>query len=127
MADTFTLSGSYETHPTTGSPSAVPNVVAPVSEVVQLENKSVQFFVLDADAPVSVQFPAGFTCNVLVVKAQGGKARVRLTSADGSSQAVPVDTFLALISQTVGITAIDLTREPGVLTQVQVFLGDAAL
>lgn len=126
MADTFALTGSYSTNPTTGSPSAIPSLTAPLDERMQLENKSVQFFDLTADAPVSVLFSAGFNCNVLVVKSDGGKVRVSITSADGAVQAVPVDGFLALTSQSVPITAITLTRAPGVQVQVQVFMGDQA-
>lgn len=126
MADTFALTGSYSTNPTTGSPSAIPSLNAPLDERMQLENKSVQFFDLTADPAVNVLFPAGFNCNVLVVKVDGGKAKVRITSADGATQSIPVDGFLALTSQSVPITAIDLTRVPGVQVQVQVFMGDQA-
>ena len=124
--DTFTLTGAFETKPTSGSLSGVPSLVASLDERVQLENKSIQYFDLTGDAPVSVLFPTSFDCNVLVVKVDGGKARVRLTSSDGSTQSVPVDGFLVLMTYSVPITAIDLTRAPGVQVQVQVFMGDQA-
>jgi hypothetical protein len=126
MADIFQIDGTYTTKPTVGNPSAFPSLVAPLAESLQLGNKSVQSFELDADAPENVQFPDGFVCNVLVVKATGGKVRVRITSSDGATQAVPVDGLFILISESVGLTAIDLTRVSGVLTNVEVFMGEVA-
>jgi hypothetical protein len=91
---------------------------------LSLTRKDLDSVVLSADAPLSVSFGSGVvSAAVVILKATGGKVRARLTSADGSQQAVPVDDLLVLISQSVPITAIDLTRVPGVLTTVDVFLG----
>jgi hypothetical protein len=125
-ADTFALIGSYQTTPVNGAPSADPEFIAPISEIVQIDAKQYSTYTLSADAPVVVAFGGVINCNVLVVKCVGGKIRVRVTSADGAMQAVPVDTFLALTNLSVPITAIDLTRSPGVLTTVRVFLGEKA-
>jgi len=127
MADTFILSGTYSTNPTQGNPSAVPSLSAPIDERLQLDNKTVQYFDLTSDAPVAVQFPSGFAANLLIVKTEGGKVRVRITSSDGTTQAIPVDKFLVLFTESVDITAVDLTRELGVEVLVNVFMGDQAL
>jgi hypothetical protein len=124
MADVFKLEGSYSTHPTSGSPSGNPEIDAPISERVGLKNKTVGYYELTADAPVSVDFGGLANVNVLYLKTVGGKVRVRITSSDGATQSIPVDTVLAIISKSVAITAIDLTRVAGVDTNVRVFLGE---
>jgi hypothetical protein len=100
------------------------NIIASLCASLSLTRKDFDSVVLDVDTPVAVNFGSGVTsAAVVVLKATGGKVRARLTSADGSQQAVPVDDQLLLVSQSVPIIAIDLTRVPGVLTSVDVFLG----
>lgn len=124
MADVFRLDGSYQTQPTSGNLSGNPEVDALISERVGLRNKAIAVYQLTADAPVSVSLAGMAGVNVLMLKTVGGKVRVRFTSADGVQQAIPVDSFLALINLSVPITAIDLTRQPATATTVQVFLGE---
>lgn len=124
MADVFRLDGSYQTQPTSGNLSGNPEVDALISERVGLRNKAIAVYNLTADSPVSVSLSGMSGINVIMLKTVGGKVRVRLTSADGVQQAIPVDSFLALIDLTVPITAIDLTRQPATATTVQVFLGE---
>lgn len=124
MADVFRLDGSYQTQPTSGNLSGNPEVDALISERVGLRNKAIAVYNLTADSPVSVSLSGMAGVNVIMLKTVGGKVRVRLTSADGVEQAIPVDSFLALIDLTVPITAIDLTRQPATATTVQVFLGE---
>lgn len=81
---------------------------------------------LTADAPVVLPLGGLADANVLIVKAVGGKVTVRITSSDGSQQAVPVDSFLALISASTPMTAVDVARSPGVQTVVKYFLGQKA-
>ena len=91
---------------------------------MSLTRKDLDTISLDTDAPLAVNFGSGVTqAAVAILKATGGKVRARITSADGSQQSIPVDDLLVLISQSVPITGIDLTRVPGVLTTVSVFLG----
>jgi hypothetical protein len=124
VADNFSLTGSYQASPAFGSPSGIGAIIAPVDEEMQLVDKFYDSVSLAVDAPVSVPFGGGVTnAHVVILKATGGKVRARLTSADGVSQAVPVDSFAVFTSRSVPITAIDLTRVPGTLTSVDVFLG----
>lgn len=126
MADKYSLAGSYSTTPALGNPSGQPSLEAPIQESVSLIKKSEQEYTLDADAPVTVSLGGLTQAQVLNIKAVGGKVRVRLTSADGAQQAIPVDGFLSLICLTVPITAIDLTRVAGTETIVTVFLGQTS-
>jgi len=124
MADVFALEGSYSSRPTSGNPSGNPEVEAPISERITLNNKTVGYYELTSDSPVNVDLGGLSSVNVLVIKTVGGKARVRITSSDGSTQAVPVDSFFVLITKSVAVTAIDLTRVAGIDTNVRVFLGE---
>ncbi len=126
MADIFKLLGAYTTQPTSGSPSGDPEVSAPLSESVGLVRKSVASFNLTADTATVIPLNGLTQVNVLVVKTIGGKVRLRITSADGTTQAIPVDSFYASISLSVPITAIDVTRVAGQQTTVRAFLGERA-
>lgn len=127
MADTLRLLGSYQTTPLLGPTSGVPTVDAPIDDTVQLTKKVALEYVLDTDDPVSVSLAGLTALSVLFVTVIGSKVRVRITSADGATQAVPVDDLFMLISRSVPITAIDLTRAAaGVETTVNLFLGQSA-
>ena len=121
--DTFRFSGSYTTRPTSGNPSGDPEIEASIDERVGLANKVIGLYELTTDSPVSVGLGGLTGANVVIVKTVGGKARVRLTSSDGTTQAVPVDSLMVLITSSVAVTAIDLTRGAGVSTTVKVTLG----
>jgi hypothetical protein len=123
VADSFSFVATYGTSPPTGTTAAA-SICANLSEALSLTRKDLDTVVLNADAPLSVSFGSGVaSAAVVILKATGGKVRARITSADGSQQSIPVDDLLVLIAQSVPITAIDLTRVPGVSTTVDVFLG----
>lgn len=125
MADRFVLSGSYTTTPLGGEPSFDPNIDSPIDEAIQLSNKHIDTIDLGVDTPVAVSFGGLTNANIIMLKSTAGvKVRARITSADGTDQAIPFDTFLVLMSMDVPVTAIDLTRLTGTPTQVRVFLGE---
>ncbi len=126
MADSFKLQGSYAVSPLTSPLSFAPSVLADINESRTLKAKQVTEHTLDADAPVNVDFGGVVNANVITLKAVGGKVRARFTSADGSQQSVPFDTYFILMSESVPVTAIDLTRVAGTATTVRVFLGEKA-
>jgi len=126
MADIFQLSGSYVVNPAVGAPSGLGGIETPLSECVVLDQKVLRDYVLTSDAPVDVDFGNVPSAHVLIVKSVGGKVRVRITTADGATQAVPVDSLLILLSLSVPFTAVDLMRVVGTRTIVQVFLGERA-
>lgn len=124
MADRFTLSGGYATEPLGGEPSFAALVNAIIDESVILDKQVVDTVRLLVDTPVVLNFGGVTNANIVILKSTGGvKVKARLTSADGTAQAVPFDTFLILMSMDTPITAIDFTRLAGVETDVRVFLG----
>jgi hypothetical protein len=86
----------------------------------------VQTVSLTTDNPTALTLGTLSEANFLVMRADGGKVRVRITSSDGTSQSIPVDPFLILRCDSVGITAIDITRTTGTDTDVYAVLGEKA-
>lgn len=126
MADTFSLQGTYTATPASGSPSADPQITAPINESMTLANEIVSQITLSVDGPVALPVVSLDGVNVVILKAVGGKVIARFTSADGSAQAVPVDSFLAITSASADITAISVERTPATTTVVKYFLGQKA-
>lgn len=124
MATQFGLSGSYTAEPLDGVPSLDPSIGTPIDETMQLAYKATSEVHLTVDTPVAVDFAGVTNANIVILKAVGGKVRARLTSADGTTQAIPVDSVLILTSREVPITAVDLTRLPATDTVVRYFLGE---
>jgi len=124
MADSFKLLGSYEVNPLGNPLSFAPQVVAQISESKTLKVKQVVDITLGVDTPVVVPFGGVVNANVVILKAIGGKVSAGVTSADGAAQAVPFDSYWILMSDSVPVTALALTRTAGVITTVRVFLGE---
>lgn len=127
MADVFRFSGEFSAAPATfelGVQQA-PEILAPVLHSLYLVRRLNTVISLDSDAPVSVNLGSMTGAHVVILQATS-KVRARLTSSDGSQQALPVDPLQVLLTLAVPVTALDLTRLPGVATEVQVFLGEKA-
>ena len=125
MADLFEFSGSFSATPATGAPSGQPTVSAPLAETLLLQHQLSLRLDLTTNDPVSVPLTGLSAAHVVFMRATG-KVRVRLTSDDGSAQAVPCDPTLNIISQSVPITALDITRVADQATTVDIFLGERA-
>lgn len=126
MASSFALTGSYTATPSGAYPSGDPMVTASLDERMSLANELVSQLVLDSEGPTSIPLGGLDKVNLLVLKVAGNPVTVRLTSAAGTTQAIPVDTFLSLFSRGSDITAIDVTRTLGSLTTIKYFLGEKA-
>lgn len=126
MSDQFTLSGSYNVTPLGSAASLDPNIDATLSEALVLAYKQYIPVHLAVDTPVSVPYGTVTNAHVVILKAQGGKVDAVLTSADGSTQVIPFDSVLIIVSQSAPITAISLTRVAATDTIVRVFLGEKA-
>ncbi len=125
MSDTLSLDGTVITTPTLGSPSGIPTLTVPLSQQMSLVNKSIQQFDLTTDAPVTVDLSALDQANFLLIQTVGGKVTAGITSdLDPSRQKVPVDPLLIQFYQSGSISALDLTRQAGVETNVYVFIGE---
>jgi len=126
--DLFRLQGQWSTSPQDGGllrSGAAPIGPTPVNECVTLDEKTLDCIQLASDGPQSVAFGGVARANVVVIQADK-KIDALLTSADGTAQVVPVDGTFVLITRTVPVTAISLTRVPATLTNVNVFIGEKA-
>lgn len=121
--ETLTISGSYSSVPPSFPPSAAQETSSPINEVSYLQHKSADTLSLTVDGPVAIPFAGLTVCNVIIISCTG-KVRVRITSADGAQQAIPVDGFLIWKSGSVPVTAIDLTRVTGIETDVTYYIGE---
>jgi hypothetical protein len=126
MSDLFSLAGSYDVTPNQGAASMDPTIDSPISETLQLNAKHYDEVHLSTDAATTVPFGTVANAHVVLLKAEGGPCIAKVTSAAGSAQSIPFDTFLILMSVGSPITAIALTRSPAVDTTVRVFLGEKA-
>lgn len=127
MADVFRLTGEFSAAPAVfelGVPQD-PEVLGALLQSLYLQRKLNTRVSLTGDSPVSVNFESLASAHVILLQATA-KVRVRLTSTDGSQQAVPAGPLAILINDAVPVTALDLTRLPGVNTEVHVFLGERA-
>ena len=124
-ADQFNLSGGYTCEPLGTPTSFAASIDAVIGEALVLKAKHYDTILLSADAVSVVSFGGVVNAHVVILKATG-KVKARVTSTDGATQAVPFDTYWILMSQSVPITAIDLTRVPATDTTVFVFLGEKA-
>lgn len=80
---------------------------------------------LTGDAPVVVSLDGWTGFNVLHLESDT-KVTALITSADGSSQAIPFDDLLSLVSRAVPITGLSLQRAPGQVATVTMTLGQKA-
>lgn len=124
MSESFALTATLESKPLVGNPSGQPSVILPINEKVTLERSLVTTLELTSDSPVIVNLGPITNVNVLMVRAVGSKVRLRVTSADGTNQAIPVDPVVTLINRTIPITAVEVMRTPTYDTTVFVFLGE---
>lgn len=127
MSDKFTLQANARATPNSTLPlgSGCPTIDIPFDEEVTLATKNYEEVGLSVDTPVAVSFGGVTNASVVIISTvNGAKVTVRITSADGATQSIPIDDTLILISRSVPVTAIDLTRVPATDTNVKVFLGE---
>jgi hypothetical protein len=122
--DTFKLSGHLSIRPPPAIVVTDFTIENDVLEQVSVTKKLAGRMTLDADGPEVLNLADMTAVHVVQIKVDQ-KVVVRLTSADGSVQAIPVDPYLLLISRLVGFTAITVERLPNVATSVQFVLAQA--
>jgi len=123
--DLFKLDGSWSAGQACGlgDGCGAPIWEACFCESMYLAQKESSTYTLTVDSAVAVAFAGVTNANVVIITTNQ-KIKVRITSADGAVQSIPVDGLLIIVSKTVPITAIDLTRVPATETRVRVFLGE---
>lgn len=128
MSDVLSLQGSITTGEGCGCATPFsPSVAIPIETSLPIKGAvNMGEFELTDDSPVSVPLAALAKAHVVFLHVTGGKVRARLTSADGSSQAIPVDPVLYVQSESVPFTALDLTRAAGTHVTVRVLLAESA-
>lgn len=113
---TLNLSGSLTLQAPSFPPSAAQAIAQPISEVAYVGVWDAQSPTLTVDGAIDIPFPIGMTeCHFVYLKVQGGAPIIlSLTSADGTLQDVPVDSLLIQFFLNEPVTAIQVTRSPGV-------------
>jgi len=120
------LEGSITIANPVGAPSGQPTVLLTLEEKVYLKRVLSTNVSLLTDVLTPVSLGPLAKVNYLIVRAEGGYVRVRITSSQGVTQSIPVDPSLILQSDDLDITAIDLLRESTVDTEVYIVLGEKA-
>lgn len=125
--DEFELNARWHSRPQDGGLliSGAAELGAKIVEFVTLDQKTLAPYQLTADTPQQVAYAGVVNGNVVIVNADQPMT-VQITSASGVLQSIPIDDQLIIISRTVPITAIQLVRTPGTLTNVAVFVGEMA-
>jgi hypothetical protein len=120
----FQLRGAYRAV-LENETDGVPLVGADLDLRLGLSKRHADDLVLSADGWTPVAFGGISLARVVVLRWQaavGGD--VRITSADGVQQVVPLSDYLLLTCRDVPVTAVDVRRSPGVPTVVKLFLGE---
>lgn len=121
MSGVINIDGSIVYTPSDASIPA-PTIPWPFNLTIAVSAvKAVGQIDLASDSPVALALD-GMQPNVIAVYA-ASKVVVRLTCADGTTQAISVDPWLHLVSISTPYTAIDFTRVSGVAGSVVVLLG----
>lgn len=118
--------GSATIEPPGGNPSGQPTTLVQIDDTLALSNFLSTVVYLTTDSPVSVSLGPLTGVNYLSIRSGDAATRARLTSSVGSTQAVSVYPFLEVRSDTVPITAIDLTRTAGIDSEVFIVMGQKA-
>lgn len=124
MADNFVLTGKYTVTPRSATEPGFTINPGEFGTNFDITRKLSQTVHLDNDLIEGVAFGdlAAVGAHVVILDTRENKnVTVTVTSAVGVAQTTPSDTFL-VISRTEPITAISLTRQPGIATVVDITL-----
>jgi len=109
MSNTVAVDLTISSTPPSGADFPTATVTAAASKT-RLWSKSETFTRNLAGAVNTNIFPSAMTqVECLYVKVSGGSVTLKLTSAAGAAQIVPVDTFFVLITSTQPLTAITVS------------------
>lgn len=114
----LTFNGSYTLATPAFPPSSAQQVLSPFSQTNYLAYWSANSLDLTVNTAVALPMGNVAAANFIYICAVGGKVMVRITSADGTTQSIPVDPLLILYCASVPVTAIDITRVVGTPTTI---------
>lgn len=120
MAQQLTIEGSLVIAESVGDYQGQSQITNSIKESMTIDQYQSTVYQLTSDSAQTVALGSLSAVNAIQIRVVGNKVRLRLTSSDGTSQAIPVDGFFCLITDSVNITAIDLTRTSGSDTTVYV-------
>jgi hypothetical protein len=126
LADSFKLLGSYDLNPLTAPLSFAQVQSAPINEAMTVKATMWTEMNLILDPAYTVNFGGVTNAHIVILKSTNGKVLATITTADGTSQVVPFDTYWILMSEASPVTALTLTRVAGVETTVRIFLAEQA-
>ena len=124
MANRFSLSGGWNVDAASGSNSFDPAFATVINEVRTLDYRQVTVQDLLTNGEVTISFGAVTEAHVLIVDASAA-VTMKLTSTAGTDQIVVADKLILLCADT-PVTALKVTRSPGVDTTLRIFAGQAA-
>ena len=124
MSYSLKLQGSLTA--SSGNAPNSPELSYALDEALTVKAFQTYEMVLNADPAQAVALAGVANIHYLYVKTVGGKVRVRVTSADGSQQSIPVDDHLILQASAVPSTAVDFTRVSGAVTTVRGLVAEKA-
>lgn len=119
MGSTLVFQGDITATPTQ-SQSAQSLLPAELYAIIPLAKKSYGEFILTDSTVTAVPLGGLTEVHVLCVQTNAGKVRLRITTADGATQAIPVDPVYVQITSSVPITALDITRDTTISNAVTV-------
>jgi hypothetical protein len=117
---TLLLSGNVQITPLSTYNSGSGIVPFPLYELVALSKRHLDEVLLSTNAVTSISLGGLTEVNVLILRTTGGKVRARVTTSDGTEQAIPVSPLLVSLTGAVGITAIDVMRDNTLTNEVRV-------
>lgn len=123
MPDQFTLTGSWQSSPQTSGAVNSPDTSTPLSETQTVVERNISSITLGVDTAVVLPFAGVTNAQIVIISTENLNLRAALTSVAGTTQIIPINDLLILVSRTEPITAITLTRTAGVSTPVKFYLG----
>jgi hypothetical protein len=126
VAETLLLNGQLSINPSPAC-GCDPDlgVLVTLSEQMSIAAKQSMSFVVPSDAVFPIDLTTTPNVNALFIDVDQ-KVKLTITTADGAAQVIPVDPMMVWFSGLVPITALSITRQVGVDTNVRLILGDKA-
>lgn len=122
MADILNVQGAFTLSANTGLTRGSPTVLAQFAEQVAMLRKCETEYTLESDSAQSIPLNGLTGANFLYIFCDAA-VTLRITTADGATQAVPVFPLaMLLLPAAKPITAVTVQRVPGTVTVVKLVM-----